>query len=502
MPKVKTQEQFCENLNKVNKNIEVISTYLGCKDKITVKCKLDDYIWESTPERLLSGSGCKQCCIKKQRKTHEQFCIDLNIVNPNIEVVGEYLGSKKGIKVRCKLDGYEWDSRPEFLLKGHGCHKCQVKNATKSTQQFINELKSIREDVVFVGEYIKSKTKVQFKCLKCNNYFYMEPYRVLNNTNCPVCCKSPTQIVVGFNDMWTTAPEVAQWLADPEDGYKYTKGANSKVNWKCPNCGQIIRGRYINNVHKRGKVSCPYCCDGASIPSKFVGSVLYQFCDDVYSEKVFTWSENKRYDFFIPSLNMVCEVHGAQHYYSDFSNVGGKTFREEQYNDKIKLDNALNNGIDYYIVVDGSDSNFDFLQKSIMNSDLSKHFDLSKVNWTICQENSISSMVVKACDLFSQGKTTYEIAKIINIAVGTICQYLHKGNDLGLCNYTGFDSKKKSVRCIQTNEIFESITAASRKYETSNVSHITQCCKGNRNYSGRHPKTNQLLQWEYYPAAI
>ena len=41
----------------------------------------------------------------------------------------------------------------------------------------------------------------------------------------------------GINDLWTTCPEVAQLLLNPEDGYKLTKSSGKHVDFKCPNCG-------------------------------------------------------------------------------------------------------------------------------------------------------------------------------------------------------------------------------------------------------------------------
>ena len=55
----------------------------------------------------------------------------------------------------------------------------------------------------------------------------------------------------------------------------------------------------------------------------------------------------------------------------------------------------------------------------------------------------------------------------------------------------------KSVRCITTNEIFDSITAGGIKYNINN-SNITACCKGKRKYAGKHPVTGEKMVWVYY----
>lgn len=53
------------------------------------------------------------------------------------------------------------------------------------------------------------------------------------------------------------------------------------------------------------------------------------------------------------------------------------------------------------------------------------------------------------------------------------------------------------VKCITTEEIFNSITEASRKYKTYK-GRICGCCKGRFKSAGKHPETGEPLIWEYY----
>lgn len=50
------------------------------------------------------------------------------------------------------------------------------------------------------------------------------------------------------------------------------------------------------------------------------------------------------------------------------------------------------------------------------------------------------------------------------------------------------------VICLNTLEIFESITEARNKY---NISDISSCCSGKLYSAGRHPVTNEELVWQY-----
>ena len=69
---------------------------------------------------------------------------------------------------------------------------------------------------------------------------------MINQGCCPVeppigcgCCNGKV-VVKGINDMWTTNPELAKLLVNPDDGYKYTSTSGKKVDWRCPICNTII----------------------------------------------------------------------------------------------------------------------------------------------------------------------------------------------------------------------------------------------------------------------
>ena len=57
--------------------------------------------------------------------------------------------------------------------------------------------------------------------------------------------------------MWTTNPELASLLANPEDGYKYTQRSDKNIDWKCPKCNEVINKK-IEYVEING-LGCPKC---------------------------------------------------------------------------------------------------------------------------------------------------------------------------------------------------------------------------------------------------
>lgn len=77
----KTHERFLQQMQKVNKNIEILSKYEKNNIKVKCRCKICGFEWEATPSNLLRGKGCKQCHFNKLHeikiKSHEKFIEDV-----------------------------------------------------------------------------------------------------------------------------------------------------------------------------------------------------------------------------------------------------------------------------------------------------------------------------------------------------------------------------------------------------------------------------------------
>ena len=61
--------------------------------------------------------------------TTEDFRNRMSIINPNIEIVGEYTRARENIKCRCLICGNQWENKPYHLLNGQGCRECSKKQA-------------------------------------------------------------------------------------------------------------------------------------------------------------------------------------------------------------------------------------------------------------------------------------------------------------------------------------------------------------------------------------
>ena len=323
------------------------------------------------------------------------------------------------------------------------------------------------------------------------------------------------KIKIGYNDMWTTNPELAKLLADPQDGYKYMEHSGKYVDWKCPSCGNIIKHKQINMV-SRQKLSCPKCSDKFPYTEKFMYSFLQELnINFIYqlTKKDLKWCKNYKYDFYfkINNKEYVIETHGLGHYQEGFGRCGGRTLKEEQENDKNKKELAIKNNIkeENYIAIDCRYSTLKWIKDYILDSRLNDIFDLSKIDWLKCHEYACNSLVKKVCELWNSGvHSTIEIGKIMKMSFPTVILYLKRGKKLNWCKYDSkkeynksFDKMhkktKRKIICLNNEQIFNSITDASSQMNI-NISSICLCCENKRKISGKKLKTKEYLQWQYY----
>ncbi len=358
-----------------------------------------------------------------------------------------------------------------------------------TTDDYIKQLKELHSQIIPLENYVLSSTKIKHKCLKCNYEWEASPNSVLQYIKrglvpCPYC--AGRKLIIGRTDLWTTVPEVAKLLANPEDGYKYTRGMEIKLDWKCPDCGTIIKSKYIHNIILHG-LSCPLCNDHISTGHKLVDALLEYLDIEYINEKSFSWSHKRAYDVYIPSLNCIIETHGGQHYgVSGFIKRGGRTPQEEKENDIFKKQIARENGISKYIEIDCRESDFNWIKNSILHSQMMNIFDLSHIHWDIIYKNASKSKVLMACNMWNNGNSITNIASNLHLSDVTVQKFLHSCNDAGLCIYQGIKEKYKPVVCLNTKEVFENLNLASNKYNISSndISHV---CKHQRNrtYAGK-----------------
>lgn len=285
-------------------------------------------------------------------------------------------------------------------------------------------------------KYNKNTYKAyKYQCLICGNVDIITEINLKNGHGCNVCCSK--KILKGYNDLWTTHPNIARMLKNKEIGYTTSHGSSKKQIFICPDCGH--EKKLIPYAITVNGFGCPKCGDGISFPEKFTFAILEQLKVKFLTQltkTTFEWCKGYRYDFYLNNYNIILEVNGLQHYKDTY--YYKRTLEEEEENDKNKKELAIKNGIkeDNYIVIDCRKSELEWIKYNILSSELSNIYDISNIDWIKCLKYAYNSLVKEVCKLWREGiKNINEISIIYKLSTVTIRNYLKKGSKLGWCKY-------------------------------------------------------------------
>ena len=185
--RMKTHEEYADELYEVNQNIRPIEQYMGNDIKIKHLCLIDGNVWEVSPHMILLGTGCPKCALRSKTMSHEEYVCRLHDTSPHIVVIGRYVNSDTKILHRCFIDGNEWYARPHQMLNGSNCPVCDRRNRTKTHDQYVKEVAIFNQNIEVLGTYINNKTEIKCRC-KIDGYIWTpRADSILFDTGCPVC---------------------------------------------------------------------------------------------------------------------------------------------------------------------------------------------------------------------------------------------------------------------------------------------------------------------------
>ncbi len=172
--------------------------------------------------------------------------------------------SSKKVWWKCK-NGHEWEAVVASRNNGNGCPYCAGKLAIKGE----TDLLTVNPDLASEWNYEKnekicpedvtcsSHKKVWWKC---KNGHEWEAVIASRNTGvgCPYCANK--KVLVGYNDLATTNPDLAsEWVYEkngdltPQD---VSMGTDRSVWWKCEKGHE-----WKSLIYSRIKNDCPYCAN-------------------------------------------------------------------------------------------------------------------------------------------------------------------------------------------------------------------------------------------------
>jgi len=399
------------------------------------------------------------------------------------------------------------------FIKNKVIHKYDINEIISSSHGDIKILKQTK--IKLNGKNKGKQCKAYLcQCLNDNYIWEINEFELSKGIGCPICANK--KVIKGINDMWTTNPEQAKLLANPEDGYKYTQCSGQKVNWECPECGNIIKNRAINQIYKQ-RLSCPRCNDGISYPEKLMYNLLQQLNINFNYQQRFNWCIYKLkdkqkygiYDFYfeLDNKKYIVETDGGWH--NEDNELSGQTATESKFIDNIKDTLAKEHGMEV-IRIDCQTSELNYIKNNITNSQISNIFNLRKIDWVQIDQASQKSLIKNVCDLKKQNDYRVgELCNIFKLGHSTIQSYLVKGTKLGWCHYDPKEEQHKAgyavshynikrqrkTICVTTNLIYNSTAEAAKKTNVGS-GHISDCCSNKRKSAGKLTDGTPL-RWMY-----
>ena len=222
------------------------------------KC-LNGHEWTAAiSDRTQRGDGCAICSGRKVlagfndlTTSHPEIANQAHGWDPTSVTYGS--GAEKNWK--CS-EGHNWKAAVSSRTNmNSGCPYCSGNKVLAGFNDLLTTHPEIAQQMQ--GTSAKkfssgSKQNVKWKC-ELNHEYDMSIQARIKISNCPIC--SGSRILVGFNDLETTHPEVAA-LADGWDPKSFTFGSNKELNWICQFGHKWIAPIYsLTNQGTR----CPTC---------------------------------------------------------------------------------------------------------------------------------------------------------------------------------------------------------------------------------------------------
>lgn len=398
-----------------NGDYEILEEYKNYNTPIMIRHNKQGcgHIWKVRLTNFINkGTRCPECN-KSKIMSNEEFKQKLKDKYKDEYVVLEkYKGSSVKIKILHKNCGDITMKRPNDLLSGYGCDKCN-KYHKKYEGDFNEELKNIYGDeYIAIESYKGAHIAIYFKH-SCGTVFKAKPYLMLQQRRkCPKCKENPTP----------TEEQLRQMIKDSKYGEDYLLVSNytkmSKKakflhtkcektfdmrptdfiykNQRCPNCSGVKKyttetfknkvleitegeylplGEYINNKTKimMKHLECGHLwpvkpnqflssgsrcnlCSKSKGNKKIVDYLTKRDISFIAEFRIDKCRRNRTLPFDCAvfdkekNLKFLVEFQGRQHYEVVEQFGGKKELNERKKNDKIKEQYCKDNNIDLVVI--------------------------------------------------------------------------------------------------------------------------------------------------------
>lgn len=309
----KYELEFIEKAN----NVHGLNTYLynrlgykNSKTKVLIGCPRHNEYFEQFPYAHLKGQGCKKCFIDRKTKTTEQFIKEMKDLHGDLYTYEDtvYVRNNLPLKISCRIHGV-WEAKPSNLLCGKTqCPKCMCPNWGRTTDDVRREAIEVHGARYNYDKLIYVSTDIPFVVICKEHGEFLTGYEahVRNSGNCRKC----TGYIKKTND---------EFIRDSRnvhgDLYLYDKvqyiNANTHVEITCSKHGSFT---VTPNNHLSLRSGCPSCYNKSEARIKQFLNRYFPELEVIHDRQWIEVMDKRRPDFRIPTLKLILEFDGKQHF--------------------------------------------------------------------------------------------------------------------------------------------------------------------------------------------
>lgn len=309
------------------------SVYLGSKKPITIKCKKHG-VFDTQPCYFLrSDTGCPGC---SYRLTQADFILKSIIKHGkqyNYDKV-IFVNTTSKVEIVCKKHGSFKQEPYMHYHRGQGCPKCFQERNGLTNEEYIYRAKKVHGDR-YDYSMVKYKHNTKPIVIICRTHgeFKQLARSHVEGHGCNNCF------------LESNRSSKAEFIKNAQrvhgQRYDYSevvyRTCKNKVSIRCAIHGLF---KITPNMHISATGGCQRCKESKG------ESRLRQFLEKhgiPFQQEYRIMPYRYRYDFYIPSLNLLVEFHGQQHYKPIEFFGGNQAFKKIARSDKIKRELAKRN---------------------------------------------------------------------------------------------------------------------------------------------------------------
>lgn len=277
--------------------------------------------------------------IEKSEKTHE--------IKYLYDRLPDWIDTRNNqqIEVGCPLCNIYFKMRSYSFSNGGNCKNCFSSGRKKaSLEEFTIKARKVHGDKYTYSGYEGNKVKIM---CPLHGEFLQDTRNHLMGEGCPRCSIEKQSCKVS-----DFLKDAEPYLEDFE--FEFPSDvipATVPIRIRCKKCNAVFekkRREFLNFP------ICPNCSEKAYTGEKEIASFLTANNIPFESHKTFPDLSDQyplSYDFYIPSMNLLLEYNGIQHYKRvPFFQRTEEAFRKQQLHDTMKREYAKNNNFAFMVI--------------------------------------------------------------------------------------------------------------------------------------------------------